>query len=676
VKRLWFFLKSSTIIILLIAIFAFLSVHFLNKYAGDQFSGRIDNYLDHVGRQFKIKALYDKAGYNFVKPPFIEGLEFKSDTPSSLFSYVNIPRITFDYELKIYPSLHVYLKQVVLHDAKIHLQLGAQAVASQEDVLASKGKELVSDILQKTANLNKELSEKNITLAEDFFVSWENAVVTFIIQNQTLEAVSGKALYDPAQKKISLKVKQKNLSEEELFVELKKEAGQYYAIFEGQNIKLDLLRSYLPRFIQVNENTKIDARVSAFPLNFRKNNTIDLDVAIKDFAVNHWRLAEQPLLHIDGRMRGTVQLNLPQKKVVFQKLTMSRQGVAINVDGFIDYHKDFVFDLHADLPRVAINDVLAAIPQEFIPTVYDAHIGGDLEFRMHVALDITKPKELIFDPEIIIHDYKLVREPQAAQIKKLKKQFLHKAYKGDELVKEFKVGPSNSRFVSFKRLGDMVQKGVMTCEDGRFFKHVGFQLKHIKESVIQNLREKRFARGASTISMQTAKNLFLTGKKNLSRKFQEMLLTYALEQELSKKRILEIYMNIIEWGPKIYGVGHATAHYFNKKPAELTAVEAAFLGSIIANPNKYYYMYKRGEVTETWAQYLKVIVRKMRLDPEDMPQNLAFYHHDEKTKSKNKKTEQPDFFMSNELDLYKPEFGWVRKKREAMGDLLSVVGDR
>jgi hypothetical protein len=671
VKRFWFFLKSSTIIILLIAIIAFLSVHYINKYAGDQFSGRVDNYLDHVGRQFKIKALYDKAGYNFVKPPFIEGLEFKSSSSSSLFSSVNIPKITFDYELKIYPSLHVYLKQVVLHDANIDLKLGSQAVTPQEDVLASKGKELVSDILQKTASLNDELSEKNITLAEDFFVSWENATINFVNQKHSFNAVSGKAIYDPLQKKISLKVKQQDISEQELFIELKKDNDQYYAIFEGQNIKIDFLRPYLPGFVHVTEKTRIDALVSVLPLNFKENNIIDLDVVIKDFSINHWRLSEESLSHLDGRLRGVVQLNLPQKKVSFQKFAISRQGVVIGVEGFVDYHEDFIFDLHIDLPRVAIHDVLAAIPQEFIPVIYDAQVGGDIEFRLHAALDVTKPKELVFEPEITIHNYKLVQEPQAAPIKKLRRQFLHKAYKGDEFVKEFKVGSSHRRFVSFRRLGDMIQKGVRTCEDGRFFKHNGFQLKHIKESIIQNLREKRFARGASTISMQTVKNLFLTGKKNLSRKFQEMLLTYAMEQELSKKRILEIYMNIIEWGPKIYGIGHATAHYFNKKPSELTAVEAAFLGSVIANPNKYYYMYKRGEITNTWAQYLKVIVRKMRVAEEDMPQFVSFHNEGKKKKKKKKEAPEPNLFMNNELELYKPEFGWVRKKREAAGNELA-----
>ena len=170
-------------------------------------------------------------------------------------------------------------------------------------------------------------------------------------------------------------------------------------------------------------------------------------------------------------------------------------------------------------------------------------------------------------------------------------------------------------------------RAVLACEDGSFYRHGGFRLDPIRDSIAENIKDRRFSRGASTISMQLTKNLFLDHGKNISRKLQEFLLTYAVEQELDKKRMLEIYMNVIEWGPGIYGVGGASRHYFRKSPSELTPLEAAFMASIIPNPVRYHSMFVRGYVSDAWADYLEVIVSKMHVDEpviDDSPYKLVF----------------------------------------------------
>ena len=117
-------------------------------------------------------------------------------------------------------------------------------------------------------------------------------------------------------------------------------------------------------------------------------------------------------------------------------------------------------------------------------------------------------------------------------------------------------------------------------------------------------------RGASTISMQLAKNLFLSPERTLSRKLEEALITIALEQSLDKQRIMEIYLNIIEWGDGIYGIGPAARYYFGKSPARLSAVESAFLASIIARP-RICRPDPFSRLGHWWRQYLRVILYKM-----------------------------------------------------------------
>jgi membrane peptidoglycan carboxypeptidase len=334
---------------------------------------------------------------------------------------------------------------------------------------------------------------------------------------------------------------------------------------------------------------------------------------------------------------GLLDWDTEKKHVQIHLMRIGLNEAFMDVKGKLDYQESPSMEFQLSCRQMPIQAALDAIPKDFIPEIYGAQVQGTMDMTFDFAVDLANPRDLTFEPQVDVHDFYVVKYAESADIRKLKGPFKHVAKKKDKVVKEFMVGPTNPDFVPYKELGHYAIRGVLTCEDGRFFRHSGFQLKHIKASLVRNLKEKRFARGGSTISMQTTKNLFLSGKKNLSRKFQEMLLTYALEHELTKERILEIYMNIIEWGPELYGIGPAASHYFGKSPAGLQPIEAAFLGSIIANPVRYHYMYSRGDVTDSWSIYLQTICSKMGIGPE----------------------------AYEEAAPYRPEFGWVRKKRQA-----------
>ncbi|MDH4069576.1 MAG: monofunctional biosynthetic peptidoglycan transglycosylase [Ignavibacteria bacterium] len=128
---------------------------------------------------------------------------------------------------------------------------------------------------------------------------------------------------------------------------------------------------------------------------------------------------------------------------------------------------------------------------------------------------------------------------------------------------------------------------VIVAEDGTFYSHGGFDWFEVKESINRNLEEGKAVRGASTITQQLAKNLYLSTSKTFLRKMKEALITVALEEHLSKQRILELYLNVIEWGPGIFGIQAASRHYFGKSAADLTLEESLRLAAVIPSPLRY-----------------------------------------------------------------------------------------
>jgi monofunctional biosynthetic peptidoglycan transglycosylase len=126
----------------------------------------------------------------------------------------------------------------------------------------------------------------------------------------------------------------------------------------------------------------------------------------------------------------------------------------------------------------------------------------------------------------------------------------------------------------------------VVAEDPKFFGHEGVDWDAIKESLEKDVRERRFARGASTITMQVAKNVFFNTRKSLTRKLRELVVTYWMEQDLPKKRILEVYLNVIEWGDGVYGCEAAARRYYGKAAAELDEAEAAGLAAMIPSPRR------------------------------------------------------------------------------------------
>jgi len=145
-------------------------------------------------------------------------------------------------------------------------------------------------------------------------------------------------------------------------------------------------------------------------------------------------------------------------------------------------------------------------------------------------------------------------------------------------------GPRQQTWVGYGAISEHLKKAVLVSEDAAFFSHKGIDMNELKAALKKDWETLSFARGGSTITMQLAKNLYLTPSKNPLRKLKELVIAHQLEQALSKRRIFEIYLNVVEWGRNIYGIEAAAHHYFGKSAADLDPLEAATLAALLPSP--------------------------------------------------------------------------------------------
>jgi monofunctional biosynthetic peptidoglycan transglycosylase len=157
--------------------------------------------------------------------------------------------------------------------------------------------------------------------------------------------------------------------------------------------------------------------------------------------------------------------------------------------------------------------------------------------------------------------------------------------------------PTSKNYIPLNKMSKFIPRAVVATEDGKFYQHQGFDWESIERNARDVVEKGSYKRGGSTISQQLTKNMFLYKDKSFYRKGIEALITWKIENTLTKKEILEKYLNIVEFGKNIYGVKAASFHYFKKHPSAVNAAEAAFLAMLLPNPVKYSRSYQKKDLT-------------------------------------------------------------------------------
>ncbi len=172
------------------------------------------------------------------------------------------------------------------------------------------------------------------------------------------------------------------------------------------------------------------------------------------------------------------------------------------------------------------------------------------------------------------------------------------------------------KWVPLSRISPYAVKAVIIAEDDKFWSHEGFDFGAIQKAIEKDLQKRRFKAGGSTISQQLVKNLYLTPAKNPVRKLKEAVLTWRLERNLSKRRIIELYLNVAEWGEGIFGIEAAARHYFGKGADALTAREAAALAVVLPGPLRFHPVEGGRYVENRTEAVYRIMVRRGIVIPE------------------------------------------------------------
>lgn len=341
---------------------------------------------------------------------------------------------------------------------------------------------------------------------------------------------------------------------------------------------------------------KLDAQVAFDTLHlsldskrFRKENlTISGRAMVDNLVLNHPKLADEDI-HVDESAVDYV-LTLGPNLYVVDSLTEVRVNSArANVYASYQNKTSKIIDLKVKTEEVPANDFFNSLPAGLFENLEGIQAQGLLKYNLNFHVDMDSLEQVVFNSDLdASDDFKIVKWGNT-NLQKINGSFSHTVYEYGKPVRTFTVGPSNAFYSPINEISPYLRNAILTAEDAGFYSHNGFHEEAFRQAIIKNLKEGEFARGGSTISMQLVKNVFLTRKKTVARKVEEAMIVWLIENLdlVSKNRMFEVYLNIIEWGPNVYGAKDASRFYFGKQPSELNLAESIFLTSIIPSPKRY-----------------------------------------------------------------------------------------
>jgi hypothetical protein len=271
------------------------------------------------------------------------------------------------------------------------------------------------------------------------------------------------------------------------------------------------------------------------------------------------------------------------------------------------------YDIHLVLGPAPCDDIVRSIPIGLRPELSDLVLEGHVTLRIRMRGRRDDAESLRLSVQSELDGFDVVSG--GPDIAGLRGPFVHEVRLGDGVTvgRLISMDRSAPGFTAYADTPVFLRSAIVASEDVAFWRHNGFDLRQIGASLARNLKKGRIERGGSTVTQQLVKNLFLGSEKTLGRKLQEAFLTWRMEEELPKRRILEIYMNIVEWGPNVYGVREAAWHYFHKRPKHLSLKESAFLAAILPSPVLLGRPDPTGRPSPVTRRRIERIIRRMQL---------------------------------------------------------------
>lgn len=264
-------------------------------------------------------------------------------------------------------------------------------------------------------------------------------------------------------------------------------------------------------------------------------------------------------------------------------------------------------------PSFPAQELFSSLPKGLFPNTSGIKAKGNLSYKLNFKVDFSQIDSLKLESELKPEKLSIYQFGNI-NLAKLDSDFVHTVYENQVPIDQIHISYSNPAYIPLQQISPYLKNALLCTEDGAFYWHKGFIQEAFQQALIQNVKRKRFVRGGSTITMQLVKNLYLNRYKTISRKLEEMLIVWIIENMrfCSKDRMFEIYLNIIEFGPSIYGVSKGSSFYFNKKPYELTLPESIFMASIVPKPKHFASSFDNtGTLKPAVQDILKFVANKM-----------------------------------------------------------------
>ncbi|HEY6553602.1 MAG TPA: biosynthetic peptidoglycan transglycosylase [Vicinamibacteria bacterium] len=315
-------------------------------------------------------------------------------------------------------------------------------------------------------------------------------------------------------------------------------------------------------------------------------------------------------LRFDGSWRrAEARLALPRWRLEAAGLTA--KGSLLVENALLDPRLEGTLEVErADFTRLLASAGLES-PDAFGSRIRTSTGPGDLGSASLSARFMGR----IADPASFVVSQRLDFTPPERPIpaiERLQGGFVHQAANARGGRRTIDVSPASPDFIAFSDIPPLFVRTLLLGEDSGFYGHSGLDLSELPAAILTNWARGGAARGASTISQQLAKNLFLSREKQMGRKLQELSLALLLEARLRKERILEIYLNVIEWGPDLYGLRPAARLYFDKDPRDLTPSQMALLVALIPGPVKYQRSLASGHPSRGFRPLVEGLLAKLR----------------------------------------------------------------
>ncbi|HSD90668.1 MAG TPA: transglycosylase domain-containing protein [Kofleriaceae bacterium] len=331
----------------------------------------------------------------------------------------------------------------------------------------------------------------------------------------------------------------------------------------------------------------------------RAHDTVQLavDGSVAGLRIDHKTIAPDPV-PVDARVTASVTVS-PQA-IAVDNARLFLGDTQWSASGWLRRGSPLSGQLDVQLAPADCMDLVHAMPVEIRGPLDGIAMTGTLGGHARLSIDLAAPiGEGVELDTSLANSCEVTAEPPAANV-------------GTLIIDRSELPDS---WVSLSRLPRYVPDAFVSAEDGRFWTHAGFDVEQIARSFEIDLRDRKISRGGSTISQQLIKNTFLTQRRSFDRKVQEAVLTWRLEARLEKRTILERYLNIIELGPRMFGLRSAAGYWFGRSPRELTLKQAAFLAALTSEPTSMGRRVRQaGGLDPQSAERVDVILRAMYRD--------------------------------------------------------------